>query len=384
MGAVPGQHVHVPTPGDHYSPATGSAIMTIIYELSRRHEAAGGRTRVVVAQGTRHDYPVGECIDAAFHGLPDGRQKAADALRGLLGLPRRLTLAAYEPALAAIEPDFDGVLFVHNSPAPVDLFKRQRPRGRCGLYVHNALFRTYGRREVRRTVDSADFVVCNSVFIAERLTARLGRPSPKLHVVHNGVDLERFRPSPAPRRDEEPVVLFVGRVVPEKGPDLLVRAARKLLDRRRRFRVRIVGSRGFSAADPLSPYERRLRELAEPLREAVEFQPFVDRHRIAEEYGAASIFCMPSNWDEPCSLTLPEALACALPAVVSRRGGLPEIGRDAVLYFRPPDVDELADALAHLIDDGPAREEWGRRARARAAGLSWSDQYERLQAAVAA
>jgi glycosyltransferase involved in cell wall biosynthesis len=143
-----------------------------------------------------------------------------------------------------------------------------------------------------------------------------------------------------------------------------------------------VGSRGFSATDPLSSYELRLRDLAEPIAEAVEFQPFVDRRAVIEEYGRASIFCAPSNWDEPCSLTVPEALACGLPTIAARRGGIPEVGGDAVLYFRPPSVDEFAERLAYLIDDEAARAEWGRRAREHAISLSWSRQYQKLRAAL--
>src|SRR5919204_6515087 len=54
-------YIHIPTPGDHYSAATGSATMTVIYEISREHARDGGQTRVIVGRGTRHDYPVGVC-----------------------------------------------------------------------------------------------------------------------------------------------------------------------------------------------------------------------------------------------------------------------------------------------------------------------------------
>jgi glycosyltransferase involved in cell wall biosynthesis len=379
-GKSPGAlYIHVPTPGDHYSSATGSATMTVIFEMSRQHERLGGQTRVIVGCGTRHDYPVGACVEVEFDGLPTKRQKLTDAAFGALGSARRFVTAAYEPALGAIEPNFDGPVLLHNSPGPLRAFKEARPQARCGVYAHNALFRTYGRQELRRTIDVSDFVICVSNFIAEGIARKLGRPSPKLTVIHNGVDLERFHPASTATELGEPVVLFLGRVIPEKGPDILLRAARKLLGVNRQFRVRIVGSKGFSATDPLSSYERRLRELAEPIRDAVEFEPFVDRARIIGEYARASIFCVPSNWDDPCPLTLPEALACGLPTIASTRGGIPEIGSDAILYFRPPSVSEFADRLAYLVDDESARVEWGRRARERSMALSWNDQYQKLR-----
>jgi glycosyltransferase involved in cell wall biosynthesis len=376
-------HVHVPTPGDHYSPATGSATMTVIHELARRHAARGGRTQVIVGRGTRHDYPVGDGVEVGFPPLPTRSRKGTDVALGRIGLSRPFASGLYRPALAAVDPDFDGVVFLHNSPPAVALFGEQRRRAQTCLYVHNELFRTYGRREMRKTLAGADRVICVSAFMADRLTERLGQANANVRVVHNGVDTERFRPgesgSPPP---DEPVVLFVGRVVPYKGVDVLLRAAVKIAGHGRRFRVRVVGSSDFSAASALSPYEVELRRIARPLGDRVEFQPFVDRDRVVDEYRAASIFCIPSTWDEPCSLTLPEALASGLASIASCRGGIPEVGGDAVLYFRPPDVDELAERLCHLIDDASARAEWGRRARRRAQALSWETQYGRLLAAL--
>lgn len=372
------RHIHIPTPGDHYSPATGSAIMTVIHELARRHAERGGETQVVVGRGTRHDYGVGECIEVGFPPLPRRRHKGIDALAGRLGRPRPFATALYRPALDAVEPDFDGPVLFHNAPAPLPLMRRQRTEAKVCLYVHNELFRTYGHGELRRTVAAAHRVICVSRFMADALAERLGEAPVNVRAVLNGVDTERFRPREDGPPPGDPVVLFVGRIVPEKGVDLLLRAAARIATRNRRFRLRVIGSSGFSATDPLSRHEMALRRIAGPLGDLVNFQPFVDRDRIIEEYRAASIFCIPSNWDEPCSLTLPEALACGLPSIASDRGGIPEVGADAALYFRPPDVDGLADRLSYLIDDASARAEWGRRARERAQALSWDGQYGRF------
>lgn len=383
MTGSAGLHVQLPTPGDHYSPATGSAVMTIIYELGREHAKRGGETRIVVGRGTRHDYPVGTPVEVDFPPLPSRRQKLVDAGLGRLGLPRRFGVSLYEPARAAIEPDFEGPLLLHNNPAPLRMLKRHSERACVCLYLNNVVFRTYSPREIRRVLAAADLAICVSDFIANDVESRAGGLRDRLAVVHNGVDTARFRPVEG-RADGEPVVLFLGRVVPEKGPDLLLRAARKIAGRSRPFKVRIVGSSGFSATDPLSPYERELRRLAAPIRDRVEFRPFADRAAILDEYASASVFCAPSNWDDPCPLTVLEGLACGLPTVASRRGGIPEIGGDAALYFRPPDADELAERLAHLLDDERAREEWGARARARAEAFSWSNQYVALRGALAA
>jgi len=375
--------VHVPTPGDHYSAATGSAVMTVIYEMSRCHAAAGGRSGIMVGRQTRHDYPVGEHLEYDARSLPNRQQKLIDAAMGRIGLTRHFARRLYRPALQTLDADFDGVILLHNAPAAVGLFARRFSRARICLWPHNDLFGTYSCREVRRTIDAADLVICVSQFIADGIARQLGSVSSlrrrKLCVVNNGVDTVRFQPRPGPTPSGEPVVLFVGRVTPQKAPDLLIRAAAKILSPRRRFKLRIVGNSGFSAADPLTPYEQEIRKLAAPLGAAVEFQSFVDRAGVSRELDAASIYCVPSNWDDPCPLTVPEGLASGLPCIVSRRGGIPEEAADAALYFNPPNVDALADRLVQLLDDPTARSEWGQRARARALEITWQNQYHLLR-----
>lgn len=342
--------VHVPTPGDHFSPSTGSAPMTIIYNLSRVHEARGGATTVVVGDGTRHDYPVGRVLTTRFPPLPNRRRKAVDAGLGRLGLRRRFAQQTYRPALDVLPRDFSGDVILHNAPAALPMMRERLPQARISLYAHNELFATYGRREASRTLAGAHRVLCNSQFLADQLHSQLPHPMPSARVVLNGVDVDLFRPAestaPGPL-----VILLVARVVPEKGAHLLIEAASKIASPTRQFIVRIVGSSGFSAADPLTDYEQHLRRLASPIADRVQFQPFVDRETVLAEYAKASIGCVPSVWDEPCSLTLPEAMACGLPVVASHRGGLPEVGADAALWFTPPDTETLAEHLAGLIDE---------------------------------
>lgn len=355
--------------------------MTIIYEMTRIHAGHGRRTRIVVARGTRHDYPVGECIEVQPAHRASKRRKAADAVLGRLRLPRVFGREAYRSACDAMPKGFDGLIFIHNDPVAIPLFRQEHPAARVCLWANNELFRTYCDRETQGIVRAADRVICCSEYVAGDLRGRLGGSQDlgkKIRVVHNGADIERFRPDTGKRMSGVPIVLFVGRVIPEKGPDLLLKAAGKLYGGGRRFIVRIVGSSGFSATDRLTPYEEELRRLAAPMGDAVVFQPFVDRARVVDEYQAASIFCAPSTWNEPVSLTVPEALASGLATIASRKGGIPEVGGQAILYFDPPDADMLAAHLGMLLDNVELRQTWGHRAREQAHLVSWERQYKIL------
>lgn len=373
----PPTHFHVPTPGDHYSPATGSAPMTIIRQLALQHSKQGGRTLVAVSSGTRHDYDEGECVETGAPGaLPSRRRAALDAALGMAGMPRRSKLRTYRPFSKAIPKDFGGYIFLHNAVAPIEELSRHHTSAKTCLYAHNDLFRSYSKRELSRILRSAHRVICVSDFVASRLRSRTKHLPTDIRTILNGVDPSTFVPADNPPSGR-PVVLFVGRVQAEKGPHILIEAMSRLKFREE-VTLRIVGSSGFSPTDPLTPYERHLRDIAAPLGERVEFIPFVDRESIVSHYQVATILCIPSDWEDPCPLTLPEGMACGLPVVASRRGGIPEVGSDAVQYFDPTRPAELTEILESLLQDEGTRTAMARRARARAEELSWANQYRAL------
>ncbi|MEA3212769.1 MAG: spore coat protein [Chthoniobacter sp.] len=379
---TPPVHLHIPTPGDHYSPATGSAVMTVIHAIACEHAAVGGETRLLVSRGTRHDYEVGGCQEVEPTTPPRRWQKAIDIGVARAGGRRFFTEKTYRPFGQAIPPDFEGCVFVHNGPEAVRAVRARAPRAQVILWMHNPVFQHYARHEIERIESSLDRIVGVSGVIARSVETRLGRASSKIRVVHNGVDTRRFQPIPKPRDSGPCVILFVGRIQPIKGADLLLKAACLLAVEGLDFRVRVVGSSGFDAGDSLTDYECRLRDLARPLGDRVTFRPFANRKEVVQEYHQATIFCAPSNWEEPFGLTVAEAMACGLPVVASRRGGIPEFAGDNVLYFKPPDVDELATRLRFLIQNPAAREAFGASAHAAARQLDWSCSYRNLLAAL--
>ncbi len=381
--------VQVPNPGDHYSPRTGSAIISIIYELARLHAASGGIPQVVVTKGTTHGYPpytVGALVEVVgATALPGRRGKVLDMLAGAVTHRRPLMSVAYRGAVGYARAHPESLIVVHNEPGAITSMRAAAPKARLCFWANNDLFRTYGGREARAVVRACDWVVCCSNYIAEGIRGKIGPASgleEKIHVVLNGVDIEKFRPSERRLGGGPPVVLFIGRVVEQKGADLLLRAALLLRERGLDFKLRIVGSSGFVDSGRLTPYEESLRGLAGGLRGTVEFVPFAPREQIPTLLQGADVFCVPSNWDDPCPLTVLEGLACGLPMVVSRRGGIPEECGDAALYFDPPDVNTLAHHLGTLIVGPEERARLGAAARRRAEASSWGIRYQQFLAIV--
>ena len=407
--AAPAQWVHLSTPGDHYSSATGSAVQSVIFELSQAHERAGGRVRVVVGRGTRHDYPAGRAVVVDYRPLPGRKRKAVDILLGRAGLGRVFEAGLHRPAVAAIEREFDGVLLLHNAPASVRPIRRALPSARVALYCHNDLFAHYANAEVARVVDACDAVICCSGYVADgvrqKLGDRAGRDragrtmgdaaatgrSPlagRVHVVRNGVNPRTFCPpqtEPATdARSGEPVVLFVGRILPIKGVHKLIEACVRQRGAGRAFKLRIVGSANFDSAAAPTAYQLDLRRLAEPLGDRVEFVPFRDRAQVVVEYQSADIFCVPSVWNEPCSLTTLEGMASGLPTLVARRGGLPEVAGEAGFLFDPDRPGEIDTHLQRLLDDPALRRSAGAASRDWAERNAWDVQHGLLCAGLGA
>jgi glycosyltransferase involved in cell wall biosynthesis len=90
--------------------------------------------------------------------------------------------------------------------------------------------------------------------------------------------------------------------------------------------------------------------------ENIEFGGYRSASGLAEEFRRADIFCSPSVWEEPFGLVNVEAMACALPVVATRGGGVPEVfaGGGGILVERGS-ANELASALEKLIVDRSLR-----------------------------
>jgi glycosyltransferase involved in cell wall biosynthesis len=366
--------LHVITPGDHFSPRTGSAIPTVVDGLAAAAARDGARFhQFVVLDRTTMTPRYLSASPIGYPGVPrpSRRERYIDLLAGLMALPRSGMARYYEPVATAIRARAPGIVVAHN--APVLPWILRDTAHRKILFVHNELLRTYSRIEAARVLDHADRIICVSPWLAESTASRLpSRFADRIRVVPNGVDIDRFAPN---RGDAEPRggplrVLFVGRTIELKGPEVLLRAV-TLLDRDD-VEVRIVGSHGFARGFPLTPYELRLREIAARSRSRVSFEPFVDREALPQVFGGADVLVVPSVRSEASGLTAGEGMASGLAVVASGIGGLPGVVGDAGVTVPPGDSGALAAVIAELVDDRDRLRSLQEAGRARALTRDWN------------
>jgi len=161
-----------------------------------------------------------------------------------------------------------------------------------------------------------------------------------------------FWPSPdtAPERSVSPHVLFVGRLVVEKGIDVLIRAAAQS-----GVPVRIVGT---------GPLEGELRELSQTLSAPVEFIGQVWGNGVETEMLAAAALVVPSIWHEVSPLVIYQAMTLGVPVIGSRVGGIPDLlGEDRGVMVAPGNVEALAAELRRMGREREAFDAMARRAR---------------------
>ncbi|MCX7624511.1 MAG: glycosyltransferase family 4 protein [Thermomicrobium sp.] len=176
---------------------------------------------------------------------------------------------------------------------------------------------------------------------------RKGYRGPLSVIPQFGVDPDLFRPMPVPRADV-PTIGFVGRLVPEKGADLVIRALARLPGR---VQLEIVGD---------GVERTRLELLASQLgvRDRVIFRGGVPPATMPQALNRFDVLVVPSrtrrNWKEQFGRVIIEAMSCGIPVVGSSSGEIPHVIGDPALVFPEDDVDALARLLADLLAD-PAR-----------------------------
>jgi glycogen(starch) synthase len=223
----------------------------------------------------------------------------------------------------------------------------------------------------------ADLVTVNSQTMYEELNnRRLNNrrlPIKRLEVVKNGVDTNEFTPCDDWPADDS-YILFVGRLVEQKGVEYLLRALSSAKERFPNVRLKIVGDGEFR---PM--LERIATNLM--LGTQVEFLGWQTGSDLVKCYQKAQIVVIPSIY-EPFGMTALEAMACQRPVVASRVGGLSEIIEHEVTGFlaEPKDDLDLAQWIMTLLSSAEMRNEMGKAGRNEilTAGYTWPQIAERF------
>ncbi len=229
----------------------------------------------------------------------------------------------------------------------------------------------------RRGVHVADRVVAVSRFTKDILTKRYGVTPDKISVVHNGINEEEYNdlPTEAPesikrlKKHGYKIVLFVGRITFQKGPDYFVRMAKK---------VRAHEPNTFFVVSGSGDMERQMMEevAAARMSDRFIFTGFLRGDPLNTVYKAADLYIMPSV-SEPFGITPLEAMMHDTPVLISKQAGVSEVVKHA-LKADFWDTDDMASKTVSLLR-GPSLKQCLRsNGRRELSGINWKVAGEKL------
>lgn len=251
------------------------------------------------------------------------------------------------------------------------------PRVPNAVIVHDLNFGKAGRsagnsaRELLYTVQGRTLpaVITVSDHSAVRLR-EIGVPPERLHVIHNGVAVDRFTPREPPPSDRVRFA-YPSRILPGKGQHVAIDAVGRLRpDQRAKVALTIVGA----AADPR--YLDQLKVQAYNL--PVTFAP--DVPDIVPYYQDADVIVFPTLMEEGFGFTAAEGMACGKPVIWSDQPAIREATGGIGLPIPMDDADALKKAMWSLVEDPARRRALGEEGRRHIESRAWSRVWERYEA----
>ena len=382
----------------------GSSISMLTYQLARRLTRAKNEVVIYSKQGGR--LPLEERDE---HGILHRRidlaldDKLMKPLNELDRLRFQLLGRAKHPLWASSvwhakywrqigndlvrwNPD---IVHIHNFSQFVPLVRQMVPKARIVLHMHCEWLTQLDPKMIEKRLRDVDLVIGCSEYITDKVRQRFPVYSNRCQTIYNGADLSQFSPPKDSdlHKKNGRVLLFAGRLSPEKGVHILLDAFGIVLKRFPDAYLQIAGGIGSTPPKFLVAIsdDKQVQDLARfyknhllkhdfyyqhlltrlPVHEMqrVSFLGGVPYTQIQDVYHNADIYIHPSFW-EAFTLPILEAMASGLPVIASAVGGTPEIIRhgETGLLFQPGDPQGLAEAIIRLLED----EELRQRLRARA------------------
>lgn len=243
------------------------------------------------------------------------------------------------------------------------------PKGtKLYIYLHNDLLnnKTKGYKQI---YDAANRILTVSEYIANCVRT-INPEDKKCFPVLNGIDITAFSPNIHTKVTREQlgfsekdfVLVFSGRVTPEKGVKELIDAIIKL-QKIPNIKLLIIGSPFYGEAKNGKEYLQEVKQMTETIKDRIHFTGFIPYKDMPYYLKISDVAIIPSLWDDPCPNTVLEAQAMGLPIISTRRGGIPEEVTEEGTILLSTDtkfVENLANSILLLYNEPQKRERMGK------------------------
>jgi len=227
----------------------------------------------------------------------------------------------------------------------------------------NFLLRSYEKKLMKRS----DALIAVSTYTRKELIDLYDVDEEKIHVIYNGVDVQKFKPNRdgvGLRREleldeEQKIILCVGRLYHRKGLTTLLQSISKVVQKFDNVKF-VISGKGFKKN------KENLLRLTEKLKieNSVMFLGYFPDEKLPDLYAASDIFVLPALY-ENFPFAILEAQSTGLPVISTNVGGIPEFLKDNKngLLVEPGDPEQLAQKILILLQNPELAEKLGRRGR---------------------
>jgi spore coat protein SA len=263
-----------------------------------------------------------------------------------------------------LERETFDIVHVFNRPGFVLPIAAASRGASVNLSLHNDHLKHVAREDGVLILSTTDAVITDGDFLRQRAIDRFPIAAGKVASIHSGVDVDEFHPRLRESSEanglrarygigEGPLLVYLGRLVAEKGAHLLPEILESVRRRYADAQLMVVGSVWFGETTT-DEYVRRVEREARSLAAAINFTGFVPYDRIPSVLAAADVLVAPGQWEEPFGRFTIEALASGVPLVTSPLGGTTEAAvheRTALVVsdYRRPEAH--ADAVCRILAD---------------------------------
>jgi glycosyltransferase involved in cell wall biosynthesis len=281
-------------------------------------------------------------------------------------------LFARKVRMIAQEEDFD-VIHAHDHwTFPAAIAAKEATGKPLVVHVHITEFDKSGGLSVdqrvydmeRAGMQAADLVIVVSNFIKHRLINNYGVPEWKIRVVHNAAEPTdpNIHHDASKIKETDKIVLFIGRVTLQKGPDYFVEAAKKVLEKDPNVKFIMAGT-----GDMLPRMIERVAWMG--MADKFIFPGFVNREEVAKLNQIADVFVMPSV-SEPFGIVPLEAMSQETPAIISKQSGVSEVLTN-VLKVDFWDINDMASKILAVLHYRSLHNELKKHGLTEVRSLSW-------------
>jgi glycosyltransferase involved in cell wall biosynthesis len=215
------------------------------------------------------------------------------------------------------------------------------------LHIHSLNYDRVGPDKIdwiykleKMALQKADIIIPVSQYTGDIIREFYNISGKKIFPVHNGI--EKVKTFKSEKNFPEKLILFMGRVTMQKGPEFFLAAATKIIENNEEVRF-VVAGKGDKLQDIIES------GAYSDLRHKIHFTGFLNRSEVQYILSITDVFCMPSV-SEPFGLTALEAAQFGIPVILSKRSGVAEVLSSA-LTVDFWDTDKMADHILKLLTD---------------------------------